>query len=293
MESGPLPKLLNMNTELKPATPQTLEELKSAIINRYDSMSKRLRLVGDFFVQNPNTVALENLVVIAGEIDVSPSTLVRFANFFGFAGFSELQQLYRSQLKGQVSGYRERVRHASEMTGAIKEGHHLLDAFSGPQSLAIDSLSVDISPADFDKALDLMSNARIIYVTGARRAFPVAYYLCYALMRADLDVILLDGVGAMHKNQLKRLTENDLLLAVSYHPHADETNECIQIAHERHCPSLVLTDHSIHPCKEVITHGLQVKEAEMMGMRSLSTSMHLAQCLVMGLLCRQEDQVSG
>ena len=73
----------DMNSRKKIA-PETLEELQAAIVERYDTMSNRLRLVGEFFVRNPNVVALENMVSIASEVDVSPSTLVRFANFFGF-----------------------------------------------------------------------------------------------------------------------------------------------------------------------------------------------------------------
>ena len=55
-------------------------------------------------------------------------------------------------------------------------------------------------------------------------------------------------------------------------------------------PVLMISGHSIHPEHALIEHTLKVNEAEMMGMRSLTTSMHLAQCLVMGLLHRQEKQ---
>ena len=277
----------DMNSRKK-ITPETLEELQASIIEQYDAMSNRLRLVGEFFVRNPNVVALENMVSIASEVDVSPSTLVRFANFFGFKGFSDLQQLYRGQLKGQVNGYRERVRTAPVEAGSEQGGHQLLEALSHNQAIAVEDVAKDISPEAFEKALDMMEQAQTIYVSGVRRAFPVAYYLTYALMRADMNVVLIDDSGALHKNQLKRAGFRDLLLAVSYHPHADETAECINIAAERKSQILVLTDHSFHPCKNSITHALEIKEAEMMGMRSLSGSLHLAQSLVMGLLYRLE-----
>ena len=269
--------------------PETLEELQARIVDQYDNMSNRLRVVGEFFVQHPNTVGLENMVSIAGEIGVSPSTLVRFANFFGFKGFSDLQELYRGQIRGQVSGYRERVR-ATTRTKAGKGGHHILETFSQSQCQAIEELNSGIPTEDFEKALDMMSAADTLYITGVRRAFPVSYYLSYALLRADFDVVLLDSVGALHKNQMKRLGKSDLMIAVSFQPHGEETTESIQAAHERHCPVLLLSDHSIHPEHASIEHSLKVTEAEMMGMRSPAASIHLAQCLVMGLLYRQENQ---
>lgn len=276
-----------MNNRKKVA-PETLEELQSRIVAQYDDMSKRLRLVGEYFVRYPNVVALENLVSIASEVDVSPSTLVRFANYFGFKGFSDLQQLYRGQLKGQVDGYREKIR-KNISDDCLEEGaYQLMISFSDSQALAIEEVGRNISPEIFDKALDMLGQARTIYIAGVRRAFPVACYLAYALMRADMNAVLIDDVGALHKNQLKRSGEQDLLIAISYQPHADETSESIKTADERQCPVILLTDHSYHPCKNMTTLALEIREAEMMGMPALSASMHLVQSLVMGLLYRQE-----
>lgn len=270
--------------------PETLEDLQERIVDQSDNMSNRLRVVGEFFVHNPNTVGLENMVSIAGEIGVSPSTLVRFANFLGYKGFSDLQELYRGDIRGQVTGYRERVRSTASRVAGDKNVHHILESFSESQCTAIEELNGSISAEAFEQALTMMNEAETIYVTGVRRAFPVTYYLAYALLRADFDVIVLDDVGGLHKSRLKRLGKNDLMIAVSFHPHASETTESIQLANKRDCPILMISGHSIHPEHALIEHTLKVSEAEMMGMRSLTTSMHLAQCLVMGLLHHQEKQ---
>ena len=84
-------------------------------------------------------------------------------------------------------------------------------------------------------------------------------YLTYNLMRADIGVVLMDDIGALHKNQLKRVTSQGLLLAVSYHPHADETTESINTASERQNPILVLTDHSFILVKTALPMHLKSK----------------------------------
>lgn len=274
-------------TSRKKIAPETLDELQGLITARYDDMSKRLRSVGEYFVRYPNVVALENMASIASEVEVSPSTLVRFANYFGFKGFSDLQQLYRGELKGQVEGYRERVRHASDAVQG-EGAYQLMQTFADFQIQAIGGIEKNISSELFDKTLDRLEQAKTLYIAGVRRAFPVAYYFACALMRTDMNVVLMDDVGALHKNQLRRSSDQDLLVAVSFQPHADETTENIKMADERQCPIILLTDNSYHPCKNRATLVLEVKEAEMMGMTALSCSMHLVQCLVMGLLYRQE-----
>ena len=170
---------------------ESLEELQERIVDQSGSMSNRLRVVGEFFVHNPNTVGLENMVSIAGEIGVSPSTLVRFANFLGYRGFSDLQELYRGEIRGQVTGYRERVRSTASRCVDSQNGHHILEAFSDSQCSAIEELNGTITAEAFEQALTMMNEADTIYVTGVRRAFPVTYYLAYALLRADFNVIVL------------------------------------------------------------------------------------------------------
>ena len=268
-------------------SPENLAELHQSINDHYQIMSGRLQLVSDFFLQNPNRIALETMVSIATDIGVSPSTLVRFAHFFGFKGFTQLQQLYVGELKGRMNGYRERVRLASNSN--TPESNYLLNAFFGAQMVAIENLASAISPEDLRATIDLMDQADTIYITGARRAFPVAYYLSYVLLQAEINVVLLESVGSLHKTQLKRINSNDLLLAVSFYPHAEETNECIRMASNKYGKILVLTDHSVHPCHNHISHSLRYNEAEVMGMRSLSSSMHLAQSLVMGLIIKKEQ----
>ena len=271
----------------KVKSPENLAELRQSIADRYQKMSRRLQLVSDFFLENPNRVALETMVSIASDIGVSPSTLVRFARFFGFKGFTQLQKIYVGELKERVNGYRERMRLASN--SHTPESNFLLEAFFGAQMVAIEDLARAVGPEDLKTTIELMDQARTIYVTGARRAFPVAYYLSYALLQADINVVLLESVGSLHKNQLKLIGPEDLLLAISFHPHAEETNECIRMTSQGSGKTLLLTDHSAHPCHRLISHCLRYNEAEVMGMRSLSSSMHLAQSLVMGLIIKKEQ----
>lgn len=231
-----------------------------------------------------------HIETIATDPEVAPSTLIRFANYFGFKGFSELQQIYHTALKDRMDGYRARIQDNKTTDSPTihqpKTGYELLNHFSAIKTDMTRHFATHISQEKFEQALNFMEQADTIYINGMRRAYPVAFYIAYALMRADFNIVLLDNPGGLNHNQIKRISSQDLLLAVTYHPHAIETTEYIRTAHKTSAKVISITDHSIHPCSRLIDLSLNVKETQFKGVRSLSGSMHLAHSLIIGLLCK-------
>src|SRR3954468_18708472 len=98
------------DTEAAGGAPRDFDELRAAIIDRKGSLPKRLTQVAAYALDNPDEVAFRTAASIAGAASVQPSTLVRFAQQFGFEGFSSLQQLFRTRLRERTSSYEDRLR---------------------------------------------------------------------------------------------------------------------------------------------------------------------------------------
>ncbi len=86
-----------------------LSLLQDDIRSRYDSLSKRLKQVAQYILDNSNSVAFDTVASIAQHADVPP-TLIRFANAFGFSGFNEMKQVFRQHLMEETVSYTERAR---------------------------------------------------------------------------------------------------------------------------------------------------------------------------------------
>ena len=82
------------------AKPRTYEELRAVLSSGTIHFPKRLRQVAIFLWQHPGDVALGTIVQVAEQAGVQPSTLVRFAQIFGYAGFSDFQGLFKEHIKG-------------------------------------------------------------------------------------------------------------------------------------------------------------------------------------------------
>ena len=89
--------------------PRRYEEIVNTITKEYDALSDGFKQIARFFTQNPNIIALESINAIARQCDVHPSSLVRFAQHFGFSGFKPLQAVFQTRLATAAPGFRERV----------------------------------------------------------------------------------------------------------------------------------------------------------------------------------------
>jgi len=264
--------------------PTSADELRTAILDRYESLSKRLQQIARYVLDEPNAVALETLAVLAERCSVQPSAIVRFAKSFGFDGASQMQRLFRDGLlSGNASlGYGERVRQFSQTVDGktVGDPSQVLAEFVEGNVLALRNLADAVGRKNLAAAVKLIQEAETVYVAGFRRSFPVAAYLAYSLHQVDKKTVFIDSIGGMTRQQIHAITRHDLLIAVSYHPYAEEAVQLIDAATEKHCKVLSISDSLVSPVAKPATVVLQVREAEVRKFRSLSTSMCLAQALV-------------
>lgn len=264
--------------------PANAEALRAAILDRYESLSKRLQQIARYVLDEPNAVALETLAVLAERCGVQPSAIVRFAKSFGFDGATQMQRLFRDGLlSGSASlGYGERVRQFKRQVDgkAISEPKQVLAEFIEGNIMAMQNLGGGIDTKKLAAAVKMIAEAETVYVAGFRRSFPVAAYLAYSLHQVDKKTVFIDSVGGMTGQQIHDIARHDLLIAVSYHPYAEEAVQLIDAASESQCPVLSISDSLVSPVAKPASLVLQVREAEIRKFRSLSTSMCLAQALV-------------
>ena len=78
---------------------------------------------------------------IALSAHVQPSTLVRFAQHFGFDGFSGLQQLFRARLRERTSSYEERLRSLEANSPALAESTTIFNGFITAAHRSIDAIA--------------------------------------------------------------------------------------------------------------------------------------------------------
>lgn len=274
--------------------PTQLSILHEEIRERYETLSKRLRQVARYILDNSNNVAFDTVASIAQNADVPPSTLIRFASAFGFSGFNEMKQVFRQHLMEETVSYTERARlfrqTANEDNRSSPEKpSDILNVFSMVNAQALQQLAAQARPESLNKAVELLHQAENIYVIGLRRSFSVANYMTYALRHLERRTFLIDGLGGMFSEQLSMISSRDVVVAISYSPYSQEALELIEIGAKRGAKQIAITDSQVSPLAAFSDVCFVVREAQVDGFRSQVASMCLAQTLAVSLALNHMD----
>ena len=116
-----------------------------------------------------------------------------------------------------------------------------------------------------------------------QRAFPVAAYLAYGLIRLEYRCHLLDSVGGMLPQQVATIGAADLFVAVSFAPYAQPVVDVVSDAHIRNVPVLAITDSMASPLARNSSLYFEVRDADVHRFRPLAAPIVLAQSLIIAL----------
>jgi DNA-binding MurR/RpiR family transcriptional regulator len=263
--------------------PHDYESLKRRLIEIEPALPKRLRQAAAFALDHPDEVALGTAARVAERAEVQASTLVRFAQALGFAGFSDLQGVFRAHLRNRWPDYSERLEALHR--GALASGDplRLLSGFADSAAASIAKLRGGLRREDLEGAVATLADARLIYVVGQRRSFCVAHYLVYALAQLGVGASLIDDVGGLGREQLAAAGEHDALLAVSFAPYAPFTLERVKAARAGKTPVVVVTDSPLSPLAGLADARLEVVESDFGSFRTLAATFCLAMTLAVAV----------
>ena len=264
--------------------PQTdFETLRTLVLERRNSLPKRLAQVARFALDRPDEIALGTVAEIAHHAGVQPSTLVRFAQALGFSGFSDLQQVFRLRLRDRWPDYKERLAQLQRGGDGRSGPAGLLDGFIETSVTSLMQLRESVREAELEQAVATLAAAETIYLLGQRRAFPIASYLAYAFGKLGIRAVLLDNVGAMLAEQAACAGPRDALLAISFTPYTPSTVEGATAVAQRGTPVVAITDSAFSPLAPIATVWLEVAEADRGAFRSLAATLCLAMTLAVAL----------
>lgn len=269
--------------------PQDFDALRALIVERRPSLPKRLAQVAIYALDHPDEVAFGTAASVAQSAEVQPSTLVRFAQGFGFQGFSDLQDVFRSRLRERVPSYDERLSRMRRHGISASRSSLVLDGFLEAAEQSIAGFRTRADRDAVEAAVELLAKADTIYLIGLRRSFPVTSYMSYAMGKLGVRNILVDGVAGMGAEQVGFITAKDAVLAVSFTPYASETVTLTAAAKSRGAKIVTITDSAFSPIAAPADAMIEVSEGNFEGFRSLAATMALGMTLAVSVAARRSN----
>jgi DNA-binding MurR/RpiR family transcriptional regulator len=275
---------MSIRTETPPH--DAYEVLRSEIARRHARFSDRLRVIAEFALDHPTDMALGTVAEVAQRAKVQPSAIVRFARALGYAGFTEMQQIFRSRLVASVApSYRERI------AGLRRDGRFrdtrkpraVLGRFASEGMVSLEVLQDSTHDKDLTRAVAVLGAAHTIFVLGLGGSFPVAAHLTYVLRKLGRRVVLLDGLGSALGEQAACATPHDALIAISFKTYNPDTARLFPELVARKVPAVVITDSLLSPLVQGATVVFEIPDMPEAALRTMVAPMCLAQSLAVSL----------
>ena len=270
----------------------SVEPLIRRISDEYEMLSKQLKIIARYIEQHKDHIGLDGIQQVALQCGVQPSAVVRFAKHFGYSGYSEMQSIFREGISRQLAPSRTYQSRIRDIIASDKGGKDGVSSLSSTEiasefltgSLAgMQELKNSITTPSFKKAVDLLAASDCIWIAASRRSFPIAAYLDYALQHTDKRIGLVTGIGGMQQGQMRSVRKDDVLLAISFSPYAEETLSVAKLAVERGAKLIAITDSLMSPLAKLAQASLIVQDNSTFGFRSLTSTMSMAQSLFIAL----------
>ncbi|WP_306151518.1 MurR/RpiR family transcriptional regulator [Roseovarius sp. MMSF_3281] len=271
------------------AAAQNQEELQAEIARSYDGLSKRLKIIADFVLKDPSGVALLTSATLANELGVAPSAIVRFAQAFGYSGFSEMQAVFKTQMQHDTRSYRDRIR-GLEQRKAGRATEEMVASFVDAGIASLQEMHRTTPVALIEQAAEMMASARMVHLLAQKRTFTAATYLSYNLARLEVPAHLLDGAGGTLDQQLSLVGPEDVVFAISFQPGSAETAQAFDHALSVGARSIAICDVPRAPFVNADVL-FRISEASVETFRSLNATISLALILAIrtGTLCSERN----
>src|SRR5271154_5278102 len=149
-----------MSYQAATETPESFDDFQRRLIEIEPHLPKRPRQAAGYALEHPDEFALSTASALARNADVQASTLVRFAQTLGFAGFSELQELFRSRLRNRWPDYSDRLRALQGNAHDSGDPTNLLFGFADSAGASIARLREAVRRPELEQAVSLLAGAR-------------------------------------------------------------------------------------------------------------------------------------
>ncbi|AKL95401.1 transcriptional regulator RpiR family [Clostridium aceticum] len=267
-----------------------IEEKKDLILEiqkNFTKLSKGQKLIAQYIIDNYDKAAFMTASKLAKTVNVSESTVVRFANALGFDGYPQLQKGLQNIIKIKLTTV-QRV----EMSRDYSDEEVILKKMFKSDIDNIRATQENMDYQAFQSVVDKILSAEKIYIIGLRSSTALAQYLGFYL-NLVLDNVKVVGYGISDIfEQMLRVSEKDLVIGISFPRYSNRTVEVLKYAEEQKATIVSITDSIMSPIYELSDHCLTAKNNMASFVDSLVAPLSLINALIISVGMREKEEIT-
>ena len=218
-------------------------DLLRKIEDSLPDMSKNRRVLGEYILSNYDKAAYLTASKLGAIVNVSESTVVRFAIELGFTGYPDLQHTLQELIRTKLTSI-QRI----EITNNRIGDSDILEKVLISDTEKIKSTLETINRDDFQRAVSAIINARMIYIVGMRSSASLAAFLSFYFRLIFSNVTLVQTTsGSELFEQILRMEKDDVLIAITFPRYSKNVVKSVEYAKNLGTHIIALTDSELSP----------------------------------------------
>ena len=278
---------LNLETEDLSVNENSTNELLVRIKEKYPELSKGQKRLANYVTENYEKAVFLTAAKLGEVVGVSESTVVRFATQLGYKGYPGFQRALEELVRNRLNSIQR-----MEVTYGRIDQSEILESVLQSDIEKIKLTMSSIDPKTFNTAIDIILNARKIYIVGIRSCEPLASFLSFYLHLIFEDVIMVNTNGSSEMfEQLIRIGEEDVIIGISFPRYSVRTLKAMEFASNRKAKVITLTD-SIHSPMNLYSSCNLIARSDMASIvDSLVAPLSVINALVVALCLKKQKEV--
>ena len=262
-------------------------DILSVIQNSMPTFSKGQRLIARFILESYDKAAFMTASKLGKTVNVSESTVVRFAAELGYDGYPSMQKALQEMIRNKLTSI-QRIEVANDRIGNQ-------DILSMVMQSDIEKIRMTLEETDrasFRQAVDAILSAHRIYILGVRSAAALADFLGFYFNLIFDNIVLVHTTSASEIfEQLLRVGPEDVVIGISFPRYSSRTVKAMRFAKDRGSNVIALTDSEASPLAEAATETLLAKSDMASFVDSLVAPLSLVNALIVAVGRRRNEDV--
>lgn len=262
-------------------------DLIRRINESYNKLSKGQKLLANYIIDHYEKAVFLTAAKLGKIVGVSESTVVRFANELGYDGYPKLQRALEELVKNKLTSI-QRV----EVTSDRIDKSHILKFVLHSDMEKIKHTLEEIDEEVFNKSIDLIMEAKTIYIVGVRSSAALANFLgfYFNLIFDNVKLIHTNSVSEMFE-QIHRIGDQDVMLGISFPRYSKRTLKAMEYASSKGANVITITDSHLSPMVQFSNCSLIARSDMVSFVDSLVAPLSLVNAIIVALSIRKKESL--
>ena len=263
-------------------------DLLKIIQEKQSTFSKGQKQISSFILGHYDKAAYMTAAKLGALVGVSESTVVRFANELGFAGYPELQHSLQEMIRSKLTTI-QRIEITNDRIGESD----LLEKVLNSDIEKIKHTLEEIDRTSFENAVDDLIGAQMIYIIGMRSSSSLASFMYHYLNLVFPHVRLVRTTsGSEIFEQLLRINDKDAIVGISFPRYSKRIINALGYAKKQGAKVISITDSAASPIAANADDLLLAKSDMASFVDLLVAPLSIINALIVAIGRKKQDEIA-